>query len=58
MALQMMTFPLITHTATGLGTLVIAAHQVVLQVFWFFSYFLEPLTLSAQSLMARDKVRS
>jgi Na+-driven multidrug efflux pump len=28
--------------------------QVSLQLFWFFSYFPEPLSITAQSLIARD----
>jgi hypothetical protein len=31
-----------------------ACWQVSLQLFWFFSYFPEPLSITAQSLIARD----
>lgn len=53
--LQMCAFSLITYRATSMGTITTAAHQVIMQVFWFLSYFPEPLSLAAQSLIARDK---
>lgn len=44
----------VTSAATVLGTLAVAAHQVTLQVFWLLSYFPEPFSLTAQTLIARD----
>ncbi|KAI7838915.1 hypothetical protein COHA_007321 [Chlorella ohadii] len=44
-----------TRAATQLGTLATAAHQVAMQTFWFLSYFPEPLSLTAQTLLARDR---
>jgi len=52
--LQMMAYSAISYSAMALGTLATAAHQVALQVFWFLSYFPEPLSITAQSLIARD----
>lgn len=57
-SLQMTSYSLITYTAMGLGTLATATHQVALQVFWFLSYFPEPLSITAQSLIARDMTES
>ncbi|GAQ91217.1 MATE efflux family protein [Klebsormidium nitens] len=50
----MVVYTLLAYAATSLGTLHIAAHQVSMQLFWFLSYFPEPLSISAQSLVARD----
>ncbi|GMH35693.1 hypothetical protein BSKO_03561 [Bryopsis sp. KO-2023] len=44
----------LTSAATLLGTLAVAAHQVTLQVFWLLTYFPEPFSLTAQTLIARD----
>ncbi|KAL4421323.1 hypothetical protein ABPG75_010614 [Micractinium tetrahymenae] len=44
-----------TTAATRLGTLATATHQVAMQTFWFLSCFPEPLSLAAQSLLARDR---
>ncbi|KAL4424560.1 hypothetical protein ABPG77_009144 [Micractinium sp. CCAP 211/92] len=44
-----------TTAAARLGTLATATHQVAMQTFWFLSYFPEPLSLTAQSLLARDR---
>lgn len=44
-----------TKVASTLGTLTLAAHQVSLQLFWFLAYFPEPLSLAAQSILARDQ---
>lgn len=52
--LQMVAYSMITYSAMGLGTMATATHQVALQVFWFLSYFPEPLSITAQSLIARD----
>ena len=37
-----------------MGSLSLAAHQVTLQVWWLLSYFPEPASTAAQSLVARD----
>eukprot|EP01025_Chloroclados_australasicus_P069155 TRINITY_DN9707_c1_g1_i1.p1 TRINITY_DN9707_c1_g1~~TRINITY_DN9707_c1_g1_i1.p1 ORF type:complete len:784 (-),score=40.85 TRINITY_DN9707_c1_g1_i1:1146-3497(-) len=50
----MLAFTAISVSATMLGTIPTAAHQVALQVFWFLSFVPEPLSLTAQSLIARD----
>lgn len=50
----MLSYSMITYFAMGLGMIAVATHQVALQVFWFLSYFPEPLSLTAQSLIARD----
>lgn len=52
---SMSAYTLITGVATAQGTVVAASHQVCLQLFWFLSYFPEPLSVSAQSLIARDR---
>lgn len=50
----MLVYTAITASATKLGTVEVAAHQVALQVFWLLSYFPEPFSLTAQTLIARD----
>eukprot|EP00892_Ulva_mutabilis_P001402 jgi/Ulvmu1/11262/UM073_0034.1 len=52
---SMSAYTLVTGVATAQGTVVAASHQVCLQLFWFLSYFPEPLSVSAQSLIARDR---
>jgi Na+-driven multidrug efflux pump len=52
---SMSAFTLITGVATAQGTIAAASHQVCLQLFWFLSYFPEPLSVAAQSLIARDR---
>jgi Na+-driven multidrug efflux pump len=52
---SMMAFTIITGVATSRGTVAAATHQVCLQLFWFLSYFPEPLSVAAQSLIARDR---
>mmetsp|Transcript_8090 Transcript_8090/g.29862 ORF Transcript_8090/g.29862 Transcript_8090/m.29862 type:complete len:584 (+) Transcript_8090:616-2367(+) len=44
----------ISITATKMGVIASAAHQVALQVFWFLTYFCDPLFVSATSFIARD----
>lgn len=51
----MAAFFAMTVSATKLGTLCTAAHQIAMQTFWFLSFFPEPISLAAQSLIARDK---
>jgi Na+-driven multidrug efflux pump len=43
-----------TKAASTMGYLSLAAHQVTLQVWWLLSYFPEPASTAAQSLVARD----
>eukprot|EP00898_Chlorokybus_atmophyticus_P008509 jgi/Chlat1/865/Chrsp107S00034 len=50
----MTTYSLMTFYSTKISVLATAAHQVALQMFWFFTYFPEPLSVTAQSLIARD----
>jgi putative MATE family efflux protein len=45
---------LMTVRATKLGVFASATHQIAMQMFWFLSYFAEPLNLAAQSTIARD----
>lgn len=52
---SMAAFSIITGAATMRGTVASAAHQVALQVFWLLSYFPEPLSVAAQSLISRDR---
>lgn len=51
----MLAYTGMTAVATSMGTFTLAAHQVTLQLFWFLSYIPEPLSLTAQSLLARDR---
>lgn len=53
-SLQMVAYSLITWHAMGLGTLATATHQVAMQLFWFLATAGEPLSVTAQSLIARD----
>jgi len=50
----MVAFTMTSYAATSMGLQITAAHQVVLQVFWFLTFFPEPLSVAAQSLIARD----
>lgn len=50
----MLAYTGMTALATSLGTIELAAHQVALQLFWFLGFVPEPLSLTAQSLLARD----
>lgn len=43
-----------TVAAARLGLVATATHQIAMQCFWFLSYFAEPLSLAAQSMIARD----
>jgi Na+-driven multidrug efflux pump len=52
---SMAAFTIITGAATARGTAAAATHQVCLQLFWFLSFFPEPLSVAAQSLIARDR---
>lgn len=41
--------------ATRLGTIHAASHQVAMQIFWFISFFADPLSMAAQSLIAKER---
>lgn len=41
--------------ANRLGPTAAAAHQVALQIFWFLSFFPEPLSMAAQTLIAKER---
>jgi len=41
--------------ATRLGTIYAASHQVAMQIFWFVSFFADPLSMAAQSLIAKER---
>ena len=47
-------YSFMTKAASTMGSLSLAAHQVTLQVWWLLSYFPEPASTAAQSLVARD----
>lgn len=50
----MVAYSLMTATATRLGTVQAAAHQVALQVFWVISFGADAMSIAAQTLIARD----
>ena len=41
--------------ATSMGLVATAAHQIAMQTFWFVSFFPEPLSMAAQTLIARER---
>jgi len=41
--------------ANRMGPTAAAAHQVALQIFWFLSFFPEPLGMAAQTLIAKER---
>lgn len=51
---RMGVYTLMTVTATSMGMVTIASHQIALQVFWFLTYFVDPLFVAATSFIARD----
>lgn len=51
---RMTGYAILTCKATYIGTTASAAHQVGLQVFRFLAFIPEPLSITAQSLIARD----
>jgi Na+-driven multidrug efflux pump len=53
-AVGMAAYMAMTAAATRLGPLPTAAHQIAMQTFWFLSFFPEPLSMAAQSLLPRD----
>lgn len=50
--LGMVVYTVLARAVANLGLLETAAHQVAMQVFWTLSYFSEPLSVAAQSLIA------
>ncbi|CAM6124402.1 unnamed protein product [Calypogeia fissa] len=56
--LGMVIYTSVGQVVARTGTLSLAAHQVAMQVFWFLSFFPEALSISAQSLIARDVKRN
>jgi MATE family multidrug resistance protein len=57
-SLQMLAYAMISWRALDLGTLDAATHQVAMQLFWFLATAGEPLSVTAQSLIARDMADS
>jgi Na+-driven multidrug efflux pump len=51
----MLAYTSLSTVAVGMGTLHAAAHQVGLQLFWFLSEAPQCLSISAQSLIARER---
>ncbi len=45
-------------SAMGMGIVAAAAHQVAMQMFWFISYLPEPLSMAAQTLVAKEYSRN
>ena len=56
-AVGMVAYLAMTISATRLGALPTAVHQIAMQTFWFLSFLPEPLSMAAQSLLARDAQR-
>lgn len=52
---NMLAYTSLTTSAAGLGTLAAASHQVGLQVLWFLGEAPQALSVTAQSLIARDR---
>ena len=50
----MLAFSMLTRSAAMGGTLALAAHQIVLQVWWLLSFLPEPMSVAAQTLITRD----
>jgi len=55
-AVGMVAYFAITIAATRLGTVSIASHQVAMQIFWFVSFFADPLSMAAQSFIAKERM--
>jgi len=51
---RMGVYTLLTVAATMSGVVTVAAHQIALQVFWFLTYFVDPLFVAATSFISRD----
>lgn len=41
--------------AAKMGVVAVAAHQVAMQSFWFFSFIPEPISMAAQTLVAKER---
>lgn len=54
-AVGMVAYFAMAVVATRLGTVGAASHQVAMQIFWFISFFPEPLSMAAQSLIAKER---
>ncbi len=54
-AVGMVAYFAMAVAATRLGTINAASHQVAMQIFWFISFFADPLSMSAQSLIAKER---
>ena len=54
-AVGMVAYFAMAVAATRLGTTGAATHQVAMQIFWFISFFPEPLSMAAQSLIAKER---
>jgi len=52
-AVGMVAYFAMAVAATRLGLVATASHQVAMQTFWFLSFFPEPLSMAAQTLLAR-----
>ncbi|KAL7534324.1 hypothetical protein ACHAWF_004795 [Thalassiosira exigua] len=50
----MLAYSMLTRTAALGGETALAAHQVTLQVWWLLSFLPEPMSVAAQTLIARD----
>ncbi|KAI8103988.1 hypothetical protein M9435_006514 [Picochlorum sp. BPE23] len=44
--------------ATRMGIIASASHQVAMQLFWFISYLPEPLSMAAQTLVAKEYTKN
>lgn len=55
--LLMATYNLLTCVSSFLGTAAMAAHQCGVAVFWLISMGVEPVSIAAQTLVARDMCR-
>lgn len=52
--LIMTAYTLMTKTASSMGVIPLATHQIALTVFWLISVAVEPINMAAQTLIARD----
>ena len=54
-AVGMIAYFAMAFAANCLGPAGAAAHQIALQIFWFLSFFPEPLSMAAQTLIAKER---
>jgi len=54
---RMGVYTMMTVTATAVGLVATAVHQIALQIFWALTYFVDPLFVAATSFIARDAIR-